>query len=385
MTTEGKTKQSRFSNPAVLAMYVFGTAAIAVFLYVYGSFILGIILAQLLGSTPIDALMPALINTAALLIGTQAFLMLSRFAISRYLGISRRKGDIKVLLSLYTYAVWGIVGVIIIAGFFKDVGALLTSLGLIGFGITFALQKPILNFVGWLTIILTSPFGIGDRIEVSGIRGDVLSIHVMYTRLQGTRLSTQQRSEQVITIPNEFILTNPLMNYSRMGEAYTDEVVVSVTYESNWKKAAELLERVAMEGAGKYAKTVPATRKEKAAWQEAIKLLQGASKKIKKGFVKEAVKESIGLMKSAEDAPAAELPKPNMMVSLADSSINISATYQTDLRSLRSTKNEIVRQFLEEVEKSKDIEIAYPHMQIVAGGKTKGIAKGGKSLAAFFG
>ena len=118
------------------------------------------------------------------------------------------------------------------------------------------------------------------------------------------------------------------------------------------------------------------TKAEKESWEEAIKLLQEASKKIKKGFAKESLKESIYLMKSAESSAELEIAKSNIEMSLTGSSINLCVDYQTDLHSVRATKHEIVKSFLEEVEKTKDIEIAYPHMQIVAEGKTTAKRKG---------
>ncbi|MBI2598328.1 MAG: mechanosensitive ion channel, partial [Candidatus Diapherotrites archaeon] len=284
---------------------------------------------------------------------------------------------------LYTYLVWGLVLILIIMSFFEDVGALLTSLGLIGFGITFALQKPILNFVGWLTIILTNPFTVGDRIEVSQIRGDVLSINTMYTRMQGTRATSQEKSEKIITLPNEFILTNPVINYSRLGDLFTDELAISITFESNWRKAMEILENVVLTTIANYRKDVPITKAEKKAWHEAIKLLQEASKKIKSGFVKESVKENIDMLKTTETKPSPEIPKPQFQLVLGESALNLSVIYQTDLRSVRQTKHEIVKGFLEEIEKWHDIEIAYPHMQIVTQGKTRGIKKTGKNILTF--
>lgn len=359
--------------------------AIAVFLYFYGNFLYGIVEEQFLENKPVSTLFPVIFKTAALIAGTQIFLVISRFAITKYLELNHKKKELKVILKLFTYLVWAIVAIIIIMGFFEDIGALLTSIGLIGFGITFALQKPIMNFVGWLLIIFTGPFGVGDRIEVNDIRGDVISIHTMYIRVQGTKTGGhQEKSEKIITIPNEFVLANPVINYSKLGDLFTDDLSIGITYESNWGKAVEIVEKVALNTIKKYRVNMPATKAERKSWQEAVKLLQEASKKIKNGLAKESVKENIDLLKSNTEAKAeVDTPKPSILLSLEDSSININVIYQTDLRSARVTRHEIVKGMLEEFEKTKDIDFAYPHMEIVASDKTKGVRKFDKSLLAF--
>ncbi|HIH09219.1 MAG TPA: mechanosensitive ion channel [Candidatus Diapherotrites archaeon] len=340
--------------------------AALIFLYVYGSFLLETIISQALNNASLNTLWPLIAEVAILVAGTQIFLMISKFLISRYLENRGKKKEIRVILTLYSYLVWAFVGIFLLSTIFKDVGALITSIGLIGFGITFALQKPILNFVGWLTIVLTKPFNISDRIEVTGIRGDVLSINTMYTRVQGTRPAAQTKSDQIITIPNELILTNPVLNYSRMGDVYSDDITVSITYESNWRKAIDILESVTTNSVKKYLKNnSPVTFAEKKSWQEAVGLLQEASKRLRRGFVKQSVQEKIEILRTAEIASEIEIPKPRILMSLGASSIDLNVLYKTDLHSIRDTKHSIVRSFMEAVEKCPDIGLAYPHMQIV--------------------
>ena len=345
---------------------------IAVFLYLYGSLVLKLVIEGLGEGGSLQALLPLIVTTAFIIVDTQIFLMISRFVITKYLEFRGKKRQAKAILALYTYAIWLFMIVVLVTSIFKDVGAILTSLGLIGFGITFALQKPILNFVGWLTIVITHPFTIGDKIEVQSIRGDVISIHTMYTRLQATRTNSLEKSEKIVTVPNEQILTNPVINYSRMGDVFWDDITIGITYESNWRKATEILQNVAENTSRKYLKNgIPITLKEKKSWHEAVGLLRGASKKLKRGVLKQAVKEQIEIMKSAESKSEMEIPKPDVQLQFADSSINLNVLYVTDLRSVRSSKNEITTGFLEETEKRGDIELAYPHMQIVYGQNEK--------------
>ena len=336
------------------------------FLYFYGSLIMDTLPASIMSSESLRTILPGFLNIAALIVATEVFLLITRFALSRYLENRGKKKEIKVILTLYTYLVWAFMGVLLLTTVFKDIGALLTSIGLIGFGITFALQKPIMNFVGWLTIVLTKPFNIGDRIEVNGIKGEVLSIQTMYTRVQGIRVGAQTKSDQIISVPNEFILTNPVTNFSRLGGLYTDDITVSVTYESNWRKASELLENVTEGAVRKFVKNnIPVTFAERRSWQEAVNLLQEASKRLRRGFVKQSVQEKIELLKTAESASEVEIQKPKIQMSLGESSIDLNVLFKTDITAVRDTKHEIAKNFMEAIERRDDIELAYPHMQIV--------------------
>lgn len=179
--------------------------------------------------------LPMLLDSGLLIAEGYIFLLVTKPLVKLFIERGGKKNQTNLVLSFYTYLTWLIIVIILLSTFFKDFGTIIASLGLIGFGVTFALQKPILNLVGWLTIIRANPFSVGERIEVNGIRGDVVSIHTMYTQIQGTRPNAQTKSDQIITIPNELILTNPVMSYSRMGNVFADDITVSVTYESKEK------------------------------------------------------------------------------------------------------------------------------------------------------
>ncbi len=351
----------------VLAAKAVFWLAVVGFLIFYGTFLRDQLLAFFSQSAQLQKAIPVILNGVFLIGGTEVFLLITRFIIGNYLVSRGREKETGVLLALYTYVVWAITAIILASTFFKDFGALITSLGLIGFGITFALQKPILNFVGWLNIIFTSPFGIGDRVEIAGIRGDVLSIHTMYTRVQGTLVDSHTKAEKIITIPNEIILTSPTINYSRLGDIASDSITVSITYESNWRKAIHALEKAAEEGSAKFIKNSgSATKNEKKGWKDAIDLLQEASTKLRKGFLKQSLREQISQFGGGtESIYGTGQQKPKITMSLGASSIDLEAIYQTDIRSQRATRHEIARLFMEEAERSDDIELAYPHMQIV--------------------
>ncbi len=178
---------------------------------------------------------------------TNLFIKITRRIIKRYL--ERKQGskkDIKLFLTVYKYFVWVLAVFITFSLLFKQIGSLITSLGLIGFGITFALQKPILNFVGWITIVFSKSYKIGDIISINNMNGRVYDIRVMYTNL--SELTAEGDSTgRSISMPNEFVLTTPIINYTKGTSYVWDTVYIYLTYQSNWKKALKIIEKESQE------------------------------------------------------------------------------------------------------------------------------------------
>ena len=171
------------------------------------------------------------------------FIKFSSQLLKGYLINNSEKRDVKLVLSVYKYFMWIFILFVTFSLLFKQVGSLITSLGLIGFGITFALQKPILNFVGWLTIVFNKTYKIGDVVSINNMNGRVYDVKVMYTNVSELN-SIGDPTGKSISIPNEFVLTSPITNFT-IGESYIwDEIVIYLTYQSNWKKAQKIAQKI---------------------------------------------------------------------------------------------------------------------------------------------
>ena len=171
------------------------------------------------------------------------FIKFSSRLLNNYLMGRGDKREVKLFLSVYRYFMWILIIFITLSLLFKQVGSLITSLGLIGFGITFALQKPILNFVGWLTIVFNKTYKIGDVVSINNMNGRVYDVKVMYTNVSELN-SIGDPTGKSISIPNEFVLTSPVTNFT-IGKNYVwDEIVIYLTYPSNWKKAQKIAQKI---------------------------------------------------------------------------------------------------------------------------------------------
>jgi small-conductance mechanosensitive channel len=150
-----------------------------------------------------------------------------------------------------TYAALG-VGVILLGRtWFVGIQALATFLGLLSAGLAIALKDPVTNLAGWVFVVWRRPFEAGDRIELGGHKGDVIDIRLQQFTLNeiGNWVDADQSSGRIIHIPNGKIFTESCANYDRGFRYIWNEVPVVVTYESNWKKAKEILTRIAVKHA----------------------------------------------------------------------------------------------------------------------------------------
>lgn len=130
-------------------------------------------------------------------------------------------------------------------------GNLATFLGLLSAGLAIALRDLVSNMAGWAFILLRHPFVVGDRVQVGQERGDVVDIRLFqFTLLEiGNWVDADQSTGRVIHIPNARVFTDPLANYTAQFAFLWHEIPVLLTFESDWKKAKEILREVVEEHA----------------------------------------------------------------------------------------------------------------------------------------
>jgi small-conductance mechanosensitive channel len=123
------------------------------------------------------------------------------------------------------------------------VGLNLTSLavvaGAVGVGLGFGLQNIVHNFVSGLIILAERPIAIGDRIEISGVAGQVQQI-----RLRSTTVITNDNIAYIV--PNSDFITNTVTNWSHGDLRVRIRLPIGVAYGTDLKKLEKLLLEVAL-------------------------------------------------------------------------------------------------------------------------------------------
>ena len=145
---------------------------------------------------------------------------------------------VELLELVVKYAVWFAALMAILSIFEINITPFLAGAGIAGLAVALAAQDIISNFFGGAIITIDKPFKIGDRIKVDQYYGDVVSIGPRSTRLKTL-------DYQIVTIPNNKITTNIIINYAEPDQKIRIIIPVSVAYGSDPKKVKEILLEIA--------------------------------------------------------------------------------------------------------------------------------------------
>jgi small-conductance mechanosensitive channel len=148
---------------------------------------------------------------------------------------------------------------------FDDPARLAGVVGLVGAGVAFALQRVITAVAGYFVIHRGKTFNVGDRIVMGGVRGDVVDLSFMQTRImemgqspkeQGDAPSMWVRSRQftgrIVTVTNDKVFDEPVYNYTREFPYIWDEINLPVRYADDRARAEQIL----LDAARRHALTV---------------------------------------------------------------------------------------------------------------------------------
>ena len=227
-----------------------------------------------------------------------------------------------------SYLGFGLALFILAPIWFDWFGSLSTFLGLLAAGIAVALKDPLTNLAGWAFIMWRRPFSVGDRIQIGEYRGDVIDVRVFQFTLMeiGNWVAADQSTGRVIHIPNARVFAEAQANYSRGFQYIWHEIPVLITFESNWRKAKEILQQIAVAHAAYLSK-------------EAESRVREASKKFLISYSKLT---------------------PTVYTSVQDSGVLLTIRYLTEPRGRRGSEQAIWEAILDEFAKHPDISLAYP-------------------------
>lgn len=103
-----------------------------------------------------------------------------RRAIYRYIGEPRRRYQ---FLLLRRIVLWIVIAIVVGLAFASELGAVTTFAGLMTAGIAVALQNVILSVAGYFFLVGKYGVRVGDRVQVSGVTGDVVDIGLVRLHL----------------------------------------------------------------------------------------------------------------------------------------------------------------------------------------------------------
>jgi small-conductance mechanosensitive channel len=188
--------------------------------------------------------------------------------------------------------------------------------GLLAAGLAFAMQEVIGSVAGWFNIVSGGIYRVGDRVELAGVKGDVIDITLLRTKVlemgssrpdEPTWVGGRQSTGRIVSISNKATFEQPTYNYSSFFEFVWEELRIPIPYRSDWRAA----EQIVLEEA------------------ERVSATEGA-------------REAIRAMAERFPLPAHELD-PRVYVSLTDNWIELAARFVIPVRRSRTIHDELSR------------------------------------------
>jgi small-conductance mechanosensitive channel len=238
---------------------------------------------------------------------------------------------VSTLVRKCTYIAAALIIVSIVFGFG---GNFATIIGIVGAGVAFASQEIIGSFAGYLNIITGHIFRIGDRIRIGNVVGDVLDISLMRTTVMeiGEWVKADQYTGRVVSLANRVVFSDPVFNYTQYSCYLWDEIMIPVTYDSNWRRAVEIILAKGQE------LTVSFHSGARAEFEEMIKKYP-----------------------SLHEVPV----EPSSYITMTDNWIELTLRYVVEARNRRVVKGQIHGELLECFGRESDIRVASTTVDIV--------------------
>jgi len=237
--------------------------------------------------------------------------------------------------------------IILLFSFLENVSYLVTVIGFASAGIAIAMKDLFMSLLGWTVIVFGGSFHVGDRVKVTkegkDFVGDIVDISFLrMTILEDityTTLMVNHRAGRIIFIPNNYIFTDILANYTH-GKIKTvwDEIDIVITFDSNYQKAVHLIKEIV--------------------------------KKYSKGYT-EISRRQLNLLRNQYSLKNINV-EPRVYTFIEPHGIKIAAWYMTNSYATLTLRSSISASIIDIVNEHDDIQIAYP-TQVVNYKKDKNI------------
>lgn len=205
-----------------------------------------------------------------------------------------------------------------------DTTSLTLFSGLVGAGVAIAVQPILLNVMGWVSIVASRLYRIGDRVYLGdsmwGALGDVSDINLFFTRINELDRVSWQETGGFVSVPNSIVLSKNVINYTTESPFIWDEISFRIAYGSDHKLAKKLAEDAVKKIVGEKMK-------------DAAKFLSLRKYKLK---IKDIAEE------------------PITYVSLEGGNVRVAVRYLVAARKKRQAEAQITENLLRELNKNKN-------------------------------
>ncbi len=228
-----------------------------------------------------------------------------------------------------------IMALVLLFAYIENVSYMVTVIGFASAGIAIAMKDWFMSLMGWWVIVIGGSIHVGDRVKFTkdGVQfvGDIVDISPLRMTMQEdvtlTTFTENRRSGRIIFIPNNYIFTDMVANYSHAGlKTVWDGIDFTVTFDSNIEKAVSIAKEV--------------------------------TKKYSKGYT-DITRKQLNKLRSHYHIKNTNV-EPRILSFIEPHGMVISAWYLTNAYATLTLRSKISLEIIQRIQERDDIEIAYP-------------------------
>lgn len=227
----------------------------------------------------------------------------------------------------------------LLLGYIENVSYLVTILGFASAGIAIAMKDWFMSLMGWATIVLGGSIHVGDRVRFvrEGVEyvGDIVDISIlrmtMHEDINLTSFMTNRRAGRMIFIPNNYIFTDMIANYSHSGlKTVWDGIDFVITFDSDAHRATQIAKEI--------------------------------TKKYSKGYT-EITRKQLNKLRSKYGMRNTNV-EPRIFTHIEPYGLKISAWYLTNSFATMTLRSTISIEIVSRIQEEKNIQLAFPTQSI---------------------
>ncbi len=262
--------------------------------------------------------------------------LLTKFIAYRYLVDDDRLYTINKVLNILLVT---LLVIVLLFSYIENVDYLVTVLGFASAGIAIAMKDWFMNILGWFVIIIGGTFHVGDRVKVSrnGLEfvGDIVDISLMRLTLhEDVTLTTymlNRRAGRIIFIPNNYIFTDMIANYTHSGlKTVWDGIDLMITFDSDISRA--------------------------------VSIAKDVSKKYSKGYT-DITRKQLNKLRSQYSIRNTNV-EPRIFTLIEPYGVKLSVWYLTNSYATLTLRSTISQEIIERINAEKSVSLALPSQSL---------------------
>jgi small-conductance mechanosensitive channel len=224
---------------------------------------------------------------------------------------------------------------VLLFAYIENVSYMVTVIGFASAGIAIAMKDWFMSLMGWWVIVIGGSIHVGDRVKFvrGGVEyiGDIVDISPLRMTMQEdvtlTTYMHNRRSGRIIFIPNNYVFTDMIANYSHAGlKTVWDGIDFAITFDSNIDKALSIAKEV--------------------------------TKKYSKGYT-DITRKQLNKLRSQYHIKNTNV-EPRILSFIEPHGMMISAWYLTNAYATLTLRSKISAEIIQKIQERDDIKIAYP-------------------------